>query len=104
MCNGTICAQSYANIFTDHFKRKYIYPLIEGKSSTYLRYIDDIFLIWTGAKNELDQFFKDLNKKNLSIKFDYKASKNHIMFLDTEIYLHDGKLHTEIYRNETDRQ
>ena len=61
-------------------------------------------MIWTGAKNELDQFFKDLNKKNLSTKFDYKASKNLIMFLDIEIYLHDGKLHTEINRNETDRQ
>ena len=33
------------------------------------------FLIWTGTKNELDQFFKNLNKKHPSIKFDYKASK-----------------------------
>ena len=41
----TICAAPYENIFMNHFERKYIYPLIEGKSSTYLRYIDDIFLI-----------------------------------------------------------
>ena len=26
------------------------------------------------------------------------------MFLDTEIYLHNGKLHAKIYRKETDRQ
>ena len=62
------------------------------------------FLIWTGTKNELDQFFKNLNKKHPSIKFDYKASKNRNVFLDTEIYLHNGKLHTKIYRKETDRQ
>ena len=61
---GTVCAPSYANILMDHFKRKHIYLLLEGESLTYFRYIDDIFLSWTGTKNELDQFFKDLNEKN----------------------------------------
>ena len=50
----TTCATSHENIFMDHFKRKYIYPLMVGKSITYFRCIDDIFLIWTGKKNELD--------------------------------------------------
>ena len=75
----------------DHFERKYIHPLIEGKSLTYFRYIDDIFLIWTGTNSELNQFFKGLNKKHSSIKFDYKASKDRIVFLNTEIYLYNGK-------------
>ena len=61
-------------------------------------------MIWAGKKNELDQFFTDLNKKHPSVKFDYKASKERIVFLNTEIYLHNGKLHTKIYRKETDRQ
>ena len=93
-----------ANIFLDHVERKYMYPLIKGKSSGYLRYINNIFLIWKETKSELDQFFKDLNKKHPSIKFDYKASKNCVTFLDTEIYLHNGKLHTKICRRETDWQ
>ena len=101
---GTICAPSYANIFMDHFELKYIYPLIEGKSLTYFRYIDDIFLIRIGTKNELHQFFKDLNKKHPTIKFDHKVSKDRIVVLATEIYLHNDKLHTKIYRKETDRQ
>ena len=83
---GTVGAPSHANIFMDHFERKYIYPLIEGKSLTNFRYIDDIFLIWRGAKNELGQFFKDLNK-HLSIKCDYKASKNRIVFLFLYIFV-----------------
>ena len=73
-------------------------------SLTYFRYIDDIFLIWTGTKNEFDQFFKGLNEKHPSIKFDYKASKDCIVFLDPEIYLRNGKLNTWIYRKETDRK
>ena len=76
---------------------------MEGKSLTYLRYIGEIFLIWTGTKNELDQFFKDLNKKHPSIKFDCEVAKNRIVFVDTEIYLRNGKLHTKIYRKEADR-
>ena len=101
---GAIYAASYTNIFMDHFDRKYIYPLIEEKSLTYFRYIDDIFLIWTGTKNELNQFLKDLNKKHTSIKFDYKASKDRIVFLDTDISLHNGKLHEKICRKKTDLQ
>ena len=44
-----------------------------------------MFLIWTGTKNGLEQFSKNLNKKHPSIKFDCKASKTRIVFLDTEI-------------------
>ena len=74
---------------------------MEGKSLTYSKYINGIFVIQSRTKNELHQFFKDLNKKHSSIKFDYKASKNRIAFLDTEIYLYKGKLHITIYRKET---
>ena len=42
---GTICAPSYANIFMDHFERKYISPFLQGLSLIYLRFIDDIFFI-----------------------------------------------------------
>ena len=28
---GNVCAPSYASIFMNHFVRKYIYPLVEGK-------------------------------------------------------------------------
>ena len=55
-------AQSYVNIFIDHFKQKYIYPLIEGKSLTYFRHIDDIFLIWNRTKNKLGWFLLGLIK------------------------------------------
>ena len=77
---------------------------MKGKPLTYSRYIDDIFLIWTGTKNELNQFFKDLSKKHPTIKFDYKVSKNCIVFLDTEIYLQNNKLHTKIHRIANDQQ
>ena len=91
---GTICAPAYANIFMDHFERKYIYPYLREKSLIYLRYIDDIFFIWTGNKEDLLVFLKNLNTKHVSIKFDFKISYSKIEFLDTEIYISNNTLQT----------
>ena len=101
---GTIYAPAYANIFTDHFERKCIYPLLEGLSLSYLRFNDDISFIWTGSKDQLITFSNDLNAKHNSIKSEYKISQSSIAFLVTEVYIKNNKLYTKIYRKETDRQ
>ena len=101
---GTICAPSYANTFMDHFERKLIYPFIKTFSLINLRFIADIFFIWTGSKTDLKKFLNELNTKHASIKFEYEISKEKISFLDTEIYIKNNKVHTKIFRKETDRQ
>ena len=50
---GTICAPTYANTFMSEFEERYIDPLIKIKSGSYLRFIDDIFIVWTKSENEL---------------------------------------------------
>ena len=50
---GTKCAQTCTNIFMGIFEETHIYPLIKQKVQLYLRYIDDIFFIWTGSENNL---------------------------------------------------
>ena len=45
---GTICGPAYANIFITKFGEKYMYPLIKNVSMLYIRYIDDVFMIWKG--------------------------------------------------------
>ena len=37
----------------------------------YLRFIDDIFLIWTGALEELTKFNEHLDTYDPAIKFDF---------------------------------
>ena len=66
---GTICAPAYVNIFMAQFEKQRIYPYIKNKSIPYLRYIDDIFMIWTGTKQELLIFLENLNRKHKTIKF-----------------------------------
>ena len=97
----TICVPSSANIFMDYFERKYFYPSLEGLLLSYLKFIDDIFFIWTGSKNQLITFLHDLNTNQNSIKFEYKISPSSISFLDMEVYIKNNKIYTKIYRKQT---
>ena len=102
---GTICAPSYANIFMSEFEEKHIYPLIKNKSVIYLRYIDDIFMVWIKSESELRHFMNEINQKHQSIKFDFKFSKESIEFLDTLVYIDSkNRLQTTLYKKPTDCQ
>ena len=101
---GTICAPSYSNIFMDHFERKYIRQFLQELSSIYLRFMDDIYSIWTRSKEQLTRNLHGLSAKHDSIKFEYKISKTSISFLDTEVYIKNNKLYTKLYSRQTDRQ
>ena len=102
---GTICAPAYANIFMAEFEQKYIYPLIKDKSILFLRYIDDIFMVWTKSEKQLKNFMSELNRKHPSIKFDFKFDSKQIDFLDTLVYIdQQNKLQTTLFRKSSDHQ
>ena len=86
------------NIFMDHFERKYIYPFLERLSLSYLRFIGNMFFIWTGSKDQLITFSNDLNTKHNSIKSEYKISQSSIPFLDIEVYIKN-----ELYKDLQER-
>ena len=48
MAMGTVFAPSYATIYMGYFEETHIYPKIKNGCAFYVRYIDDIFLIYTG--------------------------------------------------------
>ena len=102
---GTLCAPAHANIFMAQFEAKHIYPYIHDKALSFLRYIDDIFMIWNGTTRELILFIDDRNKKHKNLKFDYKISTKLIEFLDTMVYRdQQQKIQTTIFRKPTDQQ
>ena len=80
------------------FEEQFIYPAIRGLHRLYLRYIDDIFIIWTGTKERFKEFVKELNLRHPSIKFDYNISNKEVSFLDTIVYIDkNNKLRTKLY-------
>ena len=79
-----------------------MFPLLTNLSNFYLRFIDDIFLIWNGTKTEFDDFLKKINERHPSIKFE--ISKTEINFLDTIVFKVNNKLRTKVYVKPTDTQ
>ncbi len=101
---GTKVAPTFANIFMGKFEHDYVYthPLY-SKVLMWLRFIDDIFFIFTGTLIELKQFFHDLNHTRLkSIKFTMDYSNEKINFLDTTIRIENGSLVSNLYTKPTD--
>ena len=70
---GTKFAPPYACIFMDELEEEFL----EGemvKPLIWLRYIDDIFFIWTGSEEELFAFLGRLNSFSPGIKFTHEIS------------------------------
>ena len=101
---GTKCAPTYASLFMGHFEHLNIMPKIKDYILLYVRYIDDIFFIWKGSKQDLLKFFAEINETHPTIKFDYEFSKNSVNFLDTKVTLSGRRLSTSVYTKPTDRK
>ena len=71
----------------------------------FLRFIDDLFIIWTGSEQKLQDFINDLNKKHPSVKSEFKYSQTKIEFLDVLVYKDQNNMRQiTAPRNQTDQQ
>ncbi|XP_072021492.1 uncharacterized protein [Amphiura filiformis] len=73
----------------------------------FYRYLDDIILISSGTRDDLDQNIKDLNLLHPDLKFTADISESGINFLDLHIYkgknFHEtGKLDTKVFTKPCD--
>ncbi|KAL8603505.1 hypothetical protein ACOMHN_038646 [Nucella lapillus] len=66
------------------------------------RYIDDIFLLWTGTDEELAAFIRHLNSFHNSIKFTINIEESSISFLDIRISINSGYLQSDVFTKPTD--
>ena len=75
-----------------------------GKIKLYIwwRYLDDIFMIWTGNEDEMKEFSDYLNNLSPTIIFTSEHSSTSIAFLDTTVYIKDGKISTDVYVKTSD--
>ena len=69
----------------------------------WVRYVDDIFFIWTHGQKKLKVFLEDLNKFHPNLKFTSVSSEENVAFLDLKIKLKQGKIETDLHVKSTDR-
>jgi len=98
---GTAMAPSYANLFMQQIEEAFL-ATSHLQPYLWIRYIDDIFMIWLHNQYELDKFIIDLNQFHHTIKFTHECSTTTINFLDVTITHHEGTLHTRSYHKPTD--
>lgn len=85
-----------AIIFTDDMEH------LISFTSIWARYIDDVFLLWTGTLQDLEALLARLNDNCIGLKFTYEYNTVSLPFLDVAITKSgDGKLYTTIYRKPT---
>lgn len=75
----------------------------ELKPKIWLRYVDDIFVIWPHGRDELNLFLNYLNSQHEKIKFTIELENNNSLpFLDTLLYKkNNGTFGHTIYRKPT---
>jgi hypothetical protein len=122
---GTKPAPSYADIFMARRIDKMITSLAQKYAwnnrsplTIFKRFLDDIFTIFQGTSKNLHKLFDEMNQLHDSIKFTMNHTSSpseaeddrcqctlqtSIPFLDVLCSIQDGKIETDLYRKETDR-
>lgn len=103
---GKKFSPAYANIFMARWEEAALNKC-RRKPFQYLRYLDDIFGIWTYSQEEFLEFIKILDTHDPSIRLKYTFNKTSIDFLDTTVYKGENfernqKLDIKVYFKETD--
>ena len=101
---GTKMAPSYANLFMGKIEQ-----LTHPKIHCWKRFINDIFVTWTGTKPELEKYVARITQLHNTIKFTYEAnhsvqrhrsptntqtqSKNNIKTTNKQLYVPADSFH-----------
>lgn len=98
-------APSFANLFVGYLEEQHIYPspLFNKYVKKWMRYIDDIFLIWSGSEDDFTVFVGFLNSIFPGIVFKPEFSRDRISFLDVLITNTHGTVTTSLYTKPTVR-
>ncbi|XP_062579651.1 uncharacterized protein LOC134241631 [Saccostrea cucullata] len=99
---GSKLGRNYACVYMGEWEN-ILLAICKQQPLFYLRYIDDIFGIWTGTEEELHDFHMTANNIHPNIQLDLRFSKTKIDFLDVSISLDNGFLTTDLYSKPTDK-
>ena len=86
---GTKFAPANANLFMTRLEERLL-NASPDKPLVWMRFIDDVFFIWTHGEEKLKFFINHLNSSHETIKFTSEQSRDRISFLDVQVRLGEG--------------
>ncbi|CAH2246307.1 Hypothetical predicted protein [Pelobates cultripes] len=96
-------APMYANAYMHIFEREHILHPYRERIIQYVRFIDDILILWKGSIAEAEQFVKNVNCLPSPVKITANISDTMVQYLDLEILIKDNKIEYQLYSKPTDR-
>ena len=98
---GTRMAPSFASLFMGKLEMDFLDSC--GKTPLiWLRFLDDIFMVWNHSEQELHEFISKINKFHDTIKFTFNYSNKEATFLDVNIKMKEnGELDTSVHEKAT---
>jgi hypothetical protein len=101
---GTNCAVELANLYVLLFVELELWKRQSFKHvRCWYRYIDDVFMIWKGTKEELLLFIQEVNQICPKISFTHEMSFKEIPFLDLMVKKVDNKIAFQCYQKPMNR-
>lgn len=100
---GAPWAPAYACLHLGWWEEEKVYAssMYLGHACCWLRYIDDVLMVWAGTSDELEVFMAELENNTRNIHLTYTADPHQLSFLDLSIRLEGGRLITSTFRKET---
>lgn len=102
---GRVFSPSLANLYLMHLDDVAMMGIGDDKPLAYLRFLDDIFSIWTGSADPLRQLEQNMNSAIPGIKITFHHSESQIDFLDTTVFKFNSgrytKLHSKVFFKDT---
>ena len=99
---GTKCAPPLANLFLATLEERALGTWKGPAPTAWLRFLDDVLMLWNGGLEQLERFLSHLNAQMSSINFTLQHSQESTVFLDLQIYKgsrfrNSGVLDTKIH-------
>ena len=99
---GTPCAPTFANLFLGHTEETVILPKYSANLACYLRYIDDVFVIWNVLPTDnvflLNRFKADLLRQT-GVKWTFSPCEStKVEFLDLVIHRNPSTFSTSTHQ------
>ena len=108
---GSPMAPNFASLFMSEVETRLINDY-EAKSGLrpliWLRYIDDIFFLWSHDQESLDDFisfirsYSEIRNMKSTLNYDVRYSQDEVDFLDCKVRIRNGQFQTELYTKGTD--
>ena len=100
---GTRAAPTFANLFMGWWENKMQQEWTGTALEFYRRFIDDLFFLWLGSREELEKFIIYVNSifPNIKLTAEYSYETRSVNYLDMKIFIDDqGYIRTDLYKKE----